>query len=71
MDDADSTEIAPAPTRGDSRRGGGQTPLLSLTLRSMDRDTGELRHPHGTFGHLRQLGIEVVEFQTYESEEDS
>ena len=26
---------------------------------------------HGTLDHLRQLGIDVVEFQTYEAEEDS
>ena len=57
--------------RGDSRRGGCQTPLPSPTLRGMDRDAGELRYPHGTLGYLRQLGIEVVEFRTYEAEEDS
>ncbi len=50
---------------------GCRTPLPSPTLRSMDRDAGELRYPHSTLGHLRQLGIEVVEFRTYEAEEDS
>ena len=31
----------------------------------------EQSHLHRTLDHLRQLGIEVVEFQTYEAEEDS
>ena len=70
MDDADSyRDFSGAYPRGDSRRGGCQTPLPSPTLRSMNRHADVKTHLSGTPGHLRHLGIEMVEFQT--SEEDS